>query len=47
MQASARLIGDLRNSVGKLNAAITASGDCGPWVKQLMTISEKNKQLNE
>lgn len=47
MEASARLIGDLKISVAELNQTIKEKIKCQEWFSKLNSISVKNKDLNK
>lgn len=47
IEASARLVGDIRLSVSHLNKAINGTVECRDWITKLTDISSKNKELNK
>jgi 2-hydroxyacyl-CoA lyase 1 len=47
VEASARLIGDLKLTLSQLNKGLSGGVRCEDWLKKLNTICQKNKKMNE
>ena len=47
VEASVRLIGDLKLTLSQLNKGLSGGVRCEYWLKKLNTICQKNKKMNE
>jgi 2-hydroxyacyl-CoA lyase 1 len=47
IEASARLVGDIKISLNELNKSLKGKVECQEWIKKLQELSNKNKDLNK